>query len=49
MSTAYATDSDSGALDIADINALQVAIKRLTSGGYPLRITEVYAEVRYIP
>ena len=45
----YTTDSDGGPLDPADIDSLQIAIERLVSGGYPLRITEVRAEVSYLP
>ncbi len=47
-SVTYTNDSDGGALDLADINSLQISIKRLTSGGYPLRITEMYAEIVYM-
>jgi hypothetical protein len=48
-SDAYALDSDGGGLDLADINNLQVAVQRRLSGGYPLRNTEMYAEVTYLP
>lgn len=49
MSTNYTTDSDGGSLEEADINALQLAVRRLTGGSSPMRVTEVYAEVRYVP
>jgi hypothetical protein len=45
----YVTDSDGGALDVSDIASLQIATKRRTSGAYPLRITQVYAVVTYVP
>jgi hypothetical protein len=48
-SAEYTTDSDGGPLSLTDINNLQIAVKRLTSGSYPLRITEVYVEVTYSP
>lgn len=44
----YTTDSDGGPLDLTDINNLQIAVQRRTSGGYPLRITEIYAEITYL-
>ncbi|MEW6599461.1 MAG: Ig-like domain-containing protein [Nitrospirota bacterium] len=47
-SVTYTTDSDGGPLDINDINDLQIAVQRKTSGGYPLRITEVFAEITYL-
>jgi hypothetical protein len=49
MSPAYATDSDGGLLDVTDVGALQLAVRRLTGGAAPMRVTEVYAEVRYVP
>ncbi len=48
-SATYTTDSDGGALDVADINSLQVAVQRNTSGSTQLRVTEVYVEVTYLP
>jgi hypothetical protein len=48
-SPTYTTDSDGGALDVSDIDGLQLAVERRLSGGYPLRITEMYAVVSYIP
>ncbi len=48
-SSTYTTDSDGGALDLTDINNLQISVKRRTSGGYPLRVTEIYVEVIYMP
>lgn len=45
----YASDSDGGSLEEADVDSLQLAVRRLTGGAVPLRITEVYAEVKYIP
>lgn len=43
----YSTDSDGGALDLTDINNLQIAVKRNTYGPPQLRVTEVFAEVNY--
>jgi len=48
-SATYTTDSDGGSLEVADIDALQLSVKRRTSGGYPLRVTEMYAVVTYVP
>jgi hypothetical protein len=48
-SNTYTTDSDGGALDLTDINNLQISVKRRTSGGYPLRVTEIYVDVIYVP
>jgi len=48
-SSTYTTDSDGGPLDLADINNLQIAVQRNTSGSAEIRVTEVYAEVAYIP
>lgn len=49
-STTYTTDSTGGALDLTDINNLQIAASRLHSGGgYNLHVTEVYAEITYLP
>jgi hypothetical protein len=45
----YITDSDGGALDVSDVTSLQIAVKRRTSGGYPLRVTQFYAIVTYLP
>ncbi|RJQ52492.1 MAG: hypothetical protein C4521_10285 [Actinobacteria bacterium] len=45
----YLTDSDGGVLDVTDITNLQIGIKRRTSGAYPLRITQVYAVITYLP
>jgi hypothetical protein len=47
-SVTYTTDSDGGPLDLTDINNLQIAVQRRTSGGYPLRVTEIYAEITYL-
>lgn len=43
----FSSDSDGGALDLADINSLQVSIKRETSGSYLLKVTRIWAEVEY--
>jgi hypothetical protein len=48
-SSTYTTDSDGGALDLTDINNLQISVKRRISGSYPLRVTEVYVNVTYLP
>ena len=48
-SSTYTTDSDGGALDLTDINNLQISVKRRTSGSCPLRVTEVYVKVTYLP
>jgi hypothetical protein len=48
MATAT-TDSAGGPLDLADINNLRVEVRRLTSGGYWLRVTEVKVELTYVP
>jgi len=48
-SVEYAADSDGGPLDLSDINNMQIAVKRLTSGGNQLRVTQVYVEVNYLP
>lgn len=47
-SVTYTTDSDGGPLDLADLNNLQIAVQRRTSGGYPLRVTEIFAEITYL-
>ena len=49
MSNTYTTDSDGGPLDLTDINNLQIAVKRNTSGPPVLRVTEVYVEIAYTP
>ncbi|MFC1718176.1 hypothetical protein ACFL6S_31260 [Candidatus Poribacteria bacterium] len=49
ISDTYTTDSDEGLLELTDINNLQIAIKRLSSGAVQLRITEIRVEVTYIP
>jgi hypothetical protein len=46
-SNTYIVDSDGGTLDLADINNLQIAVKRNTSGPPQLNVTEVYAEIDY--
>ena len=43
------TDSSGGALDLTDVNNLQVEVRRRTSGGVWLQVTEVNVEVTYIP
>ena len=43
----FTTDSDGGPLDLADINNLQVTVKRDTAGSALLRVTRVWAEVVY--
>jgi hypothetical protein len=43
----FTTDSDGGALDLTDINNLQITVKRDTSGPPLLRVTKVWAEVVY--
>lgn len=45
----YSLDSDSGPLDLADIDNLQIAVQRNSSGGANLRVTEVYVEIVYTP
>ncbi len=46
---AYTTDSDGGSLDSSDIDNLQVEIRRRTGGSPNLIVTEVYADVEYLP
>ncbi len=46
---AYTTDSDGGPLDPADIDNLEIAVLRWGAGPCQLRVTEVWAEVDYIP
>lgn len=46
-SVTFTADSDGGALDLADLNGLQVSIKRETSGPALLRVTRIWAEVNY--
>jgi predicted CXXCH cytochrome family protein len=48
-SATYHLDSDSGPLDLADVNNLQIAVKRNAPGSAKLRVTEVYVEVVYYP
>jgi hypothetical protein len=43
----FTSDSDGGALDLADINNLNVVVKRNTAGPPLLRITEIRAEVEF--
>jgi hypothetical protein len=45
ISQTFTADSDGGALDVADVTNLQVAVVRQTSGPPLLRVTEVVAEV----
>jgi hypothetical protein len=45
----YTTDSDGGSLELADVEALQLAVERRLSGSSPLRITEAYVVVTYVP
>ena len=45
----YNTDSDGNALDLNDINNLQIAVKRNVAGPPQLRVTEAYAEIIYHP
>ena len=49
QSSIYTTDSNNGALDCADINSLQLAVWRRSTGVHQDRVTEVYAEVTYTP
>jgi hypothetical protein len=49
ISSAYTTDSDGGSLSLSDINNLQIAVKRNTSGPMQLRATEVYVKIDYTP
>jgi hypothetical protein len=49
MSATYTADSDGGALDLADLDALQIAVQRNIAGPPQLRVTEVYAEIDYTP
>jgi hypothetical protein len=46
-SQTYTTDSDGGALDLADLNNLSIGIRRATAGPPLLRITRIWAEVVY--
>lgn len=46
---AWTLDSDGGPLELSDIDALQVAIRRGTAGSYQLRVTEVLVTVGYTP
>lgn len=48
-SQSFTTDSDGGPLDLADIDNLQVSIKRAQGGPPQLRVTEIRAEVEYTP
>lgn len=43
------TDSAGGALDLTDIDNLRVEVRRRSSGGVWLRVTEVNAAVTYLP
>jgi hypothetical protein len=43
----FTTDSDGGALDLSDINNLQVTIRREVAGPALLRVTEIRVEVEY--
>ncbi|MDY6951897.1 MAG: Ig-like domain-containing protein [Thermodesulfobacteriota bacterium] len=45
----YTTDSDDGALDLTDINDLQIKISRRDGGTHQLRVTQVCAEVSLSP
>ncbi len=49
QSTAYTADSDGGALDLTDVDNLQIAVQRSAIGPPQLRITEIYVEVIYNP
>jgi hypothetical protein len=49
QSVTYTGDSDGGLLDVADINNLQIAVKRIASGSPMLRVTEVYVDITYLP
>ena len=48
-SPTYFTDSDGGPLDATDLDNLVLSVRRLTAGGYPLRVTELVADVEYTP
>jgi hypothetical protein len=48
-STSYTTDSAGGALDLADLNNLQIAVDRIGTGPSELRVTEIYAVINYTP
>ena len=48
-STSYTTDSAGGALDLADLNNLQIAVDRIGTGPSAMRVTEVYAVIDYTP
>lgn len=48
-SSAYTTDSAGGALDLTDLNNLQIAVDRIGTGPSGLRVTEVYADIEYTP
>ncbi|MCU7918263.1 MAG: hypothetical protein KZQ95_07870 [Candidatus Thiodiazotropha sp. (ex Epidulcina cf. delphinae)] len=47
ISQTFTTDSDGGPLDLADIDNLQITVKRQTSGPPLLRVTEIRAEVDF--
>lgn len=49
QSVVYTVDSSNGALDCSDIQNLKLAVRRLTTGAHQDRVTEVYAEVTYVP
>ncbi len=46
-SQTFTTDSDGGPLDLADINNLQVSIRRDQGGPPQVRVTEIRAEIEY--
>ncbi|MEW6219696.1 MAG: Calx-beta domain-containing protein [Thermodesulfobacteriota bacterium] len=48
-SAPYTTDSTGGALDLADLNNLQIAVDRIGTGPSALRVTEIYAVIDYTP
>ncbi|MDH3346750.1 MAG: hypothetical protein OEM02_01430 [Desulfobulbaceae bacterium] len=47
VSEEYFKDSDGGELDIFDINNLQVFVGRNIAGSAQLKVTQVYATIRY--
>ncbi|MDH3326099.1 MAG: hypothetical protein OEM38_05200, partial [Gammaproteobacteria bacterium] len=48
-SSTYTTDSAGGALDLTDLNNLQISVNRIGVGPANMRVTEVYAVVDYTP
>ncbi len=49
FSNTYTADSDGGELDVNDIINLEIPVKRYIGGPLQLRITELFAEIEYLP